>query len=75
MQTWSRQPAEVQTKHYNEEKKCDLSDVDRGMVLGPRWAAMSKFFHKLLICWGSTSEIYRQRSEDEKISSEQLFSG
>ena len=37
MQTWSRgSDVIVQTKHQNREDKCDLSDFDRGMIVGAR---------------------------------------
>lgn len=32
---------EVQTKWQNREKKRNLSDFERGMVIDPRWAHLS----------------------------------
>ncbi len=38
---WWRRLAEVQTEHQNG-KKGDLSDFERGMVIGARWAGYGK---------------------------------
>ena len=40
MGTWSRGSAVVQTKCQNG-KKCDLSDFDRGMIVGARQGGLS----------------------------------
>ncbi len=45
---WWKRLAEVQTEHQNGEER-DLSDFERGMVVGARWAVW--VFQKLLICW------------------------
>ena len=40
MQTWSRGSAVFQTKCQNG-KKCDLTDFDRGMIVGARQGGLS----------------------------------
>lgn len=57
-------------------KKCDLSDLECGMVVGARLTGLS-IFQKVLIYFHTPimSRVYREWSEKEKISSEWQFSG
>ncbi len=73
---WWRRLAEVQSEHQNGEER-DLSDFERGMVVGARRAGLSisetadllGFSHKTI------SSVYREWYEKEKISSERHLCG
>ncbi len=53
-------------------KKGDLSDFERGMVVGARRAGLSisETADLLGFSWTNISRVYRELSENEKISSE-----
>ncbi len=53
-------------------KKGDLSDFERGMVVGARWAGLSilKTADLLRFLCTTNSRVYREWSGKEKISSE-----
>ncbi len=53
-------------------KKEDLSDLECGIVVGGRWAGLSITKTSDLLRFSSTtiSRVYREWSENEKISSE-----
>ena len=59
------------------EKKGDLSDFECGMVVGARRAGLSISETADLLGFSRTtiSRVYRERSDKEKTSSEQQFSG
>ncbi len=58
-------------------KKGDLSDFERGMVVGARRAALSisKTADLLRFSHTTISKVYREWSKKEKISSERQFCG
>ncbi len=58
-------------------KKGDLSDFERGMVVGARQAGLSisETADLLGFSHATISRVYRELSEKEKISSEWQFSG
>ncbi|KAF7644124.1 hypothetical protein LDENG_00227380 [Lucifuga dentata] len=57
-------------------KKGDLSDFERGMVVGGRRVGLSiaETADLLGFSHATISRVYRERSEKEKISSERQFS-
>ncbi len=73
---WWRRLAEVQTEHQNGEEG-DLSDFERGMVVGDRRAGLSisKTADLLVLSSTTISRVYREWSEKEKISSEWQLCG
>uniref|UniRef100_A0A9J8DCM4 Transposase Tc1-like domain-containing protein n=1 Tax=Cyprinus carpio carpio TaxID=630221 RepID=A0A9J8DCM4_CYPCA len=58
-------------------KKGDLSDFERGMVVGARWAGLSisKTADLLRFSRTTISRVYREWSKKEKISSKRLLCG
>ncbi len=73
---WWRWLAEVQTEHQNG-KKGDLSDFERGMVVGARRTGLSikKTADLLRFSHTTVSRVYREWPEKEKISSERQLCG
>ncbi len=59
------------------EKKGDLGDFERGMVVGARWAGLSISRTADLLGFLCTAifRVYREWSEKEKISSERQLCG
>ncbi len=59
------------------EKKGDLRDFERGMVVGARRTGLSisKTADLLRFSRSTISTVYRERSEKEKISSERQLCG
>ncbi len=56
-------------------KKGDLSEFERGMVVGARQAGISKTADLLGFSSTTISRLYRELSGKEKISSERQFCG
>ncbi len=58
-------------------KKGDLSDFERGMVVGAKRAGLSisETADLMGLSLATISRVYRERSKKEKISSELQFSG
>ena len=74
MQTWSRGAAVFQTKCQNV--KCDLSDFDRGMIVGARQGALniSKTADLLRLSLTQSLEVAENHAKNKKkTSSEQQF--
>ncbi len=56
-------------------KKGDLSDFEHGMVVGARWAGISKTADLLGFSRTTISSVYREWSEKEKLSNKRQLCG